>query len=102
MSLDESAFRPLDEAIRQAFNGGGVATVEQMPALRSPSGFQIVVGWDARNVAAEAWLRDHSSTLIRSIVADQQESIRAALSEGLAKAAIRQRRHWRWSGGSTG
>ncbi|RWE96466.1 head morphogenesis protein [Mesorhizobium sp.] len=85
MNLDEAAFRPLDEAIRQAFNGGGVATVEGMPTLRDPSGHRVVVRWDARNLAAEQWLRDHSSQLIINIVADQQNSIRVALSEGLAR-----------------
>lgn len=36
MNLDESAFQPLDEAIRQAFNGGGVATVEQIAGASLP------------------------------------------------------------------
>ncbi|TIN80706.1 Hsp20/alpha crystallin family protein [Mesorhizobium sp.] len=85
MSLDEAAFRPLDEAIRQTFNGGGVATVEQMPALRDPSGFQVVLRWDARNLAAEAWLREHSAQLVTDIVADQQIAIRTALETSLAR-----------------
>ncbi|MER8532114.1 Hsp20/alpha crystallin family protein [Mesorhizobium sp. M1005] len=87
MNLDEAAFPPLDEAIRQTFNGGGVATVEQMPTLRDPSGFQVVLRWDARNLAAETWLREHSAQLVTNIVADQQIAIRAALSEGLARGA---------------
>lgn len=85
MHLDEAAFRPLDEAIRQAFNGGGVAAIEQMPALRDPEGHQIVIRWDARNVYAEEWLRLHSSTLITNIIADQREAVREALEEGLAR-----------------
>ncbi|TJW38728.1 MAG: DUF982 domain-containing protein [Mesorhizobium sp.] len=70
MNLDEAAFRPLEEAIRQAYNGGDVATVEQMPALRDPSGFQVVLRWDARNLTAETWLREHSAQLVTNIVAD--------------------------------
>lgn len=85
MHLDQAAFRPLDEAIRQAFNGGGVATIEQMPTLHDPNGHQIVIRWDARNLAAEEWLRDHSTSLVSNIIADQQAVIRAALSEGLAR-----------------
>lgn len=83
MHLEEAAFRPLDEAIRQAFNGGGVATVEQMPTLRDPEGHRFVIRFDARNVEAENWLRSHSSTLVSNIIADQQEGIRTALTAGL-------------------
>lgn len=85
MHLDEAAFRPLDEAIRQAFNGGGVAAVEQMPALRDPEGHRFVVRFDARNVEAENWLRQHSTTLVSNIIADQQEGVRTALTEGLSR-----------------
>lgn len=85
MNFDEAAFRPLDEAIRQTFNGGGVATVEQMPALRDPSGFQIVLRWDVRNLAAETWLREHSAQLVTDIVADQEIAIRTALETSLAR-----------------
>ncbi|TIP70579.1 MAG: Hsp20/alpha crystallin family protein [Mesorhizobium sp.] len=85
MNLDEAAFRPLEEAIRQTFNGGGVATVEQMPALRDPSGFQVVLRWDARNLVAETWLREHSAQLVTDIVADQQVAIRTALETSLAR-----------------
>lgn len=85
LNLDEAAFRPLEEAIRQAFNGGGVAAVEQMPALREPDGHRIVVRWDARNLAAENWLREHSATLVANIVEDQKVAIQAALEEGLSR-----------------
>ncbi|TPN26624.1 head morphogenesis protein [Mesorhizobium sp. B2-3-3] len=85
MHLDESAFRPLDEAIRAAFNGGGVATVETMPTLRDPSGHRIVVRWDARNLAAEQWLQTHSAQLVTGIVTDQKIAIRSALETGLAR-----------------
>ncbi|PBC23667.1 head morphogenesis protein [Mesorhizobium sp. WSM4311] len=85
MDLDEAAFRPLDEAIRAAFNGGGVATVDTMPTLRDPSGHRIVVRWDARNFAAEQWLQTHSAQLVTGIVADQKIAIRSALETGLAR-----------------
>jgi len=85
MHLDPAAFRPLDEAIRQAFNGGGIATVEAMPVLHDPEGHRIVVRWDARNIGAENWLREHSTTLVTNIVADQQSAIAGALAEGLGR-----------------
>ncbi|TPK14165.1 head morphogenesis protein [Mesorhizobium sp. B2-5-11] len=85
MHLDPTAFRPLDEAIRAAFNGGGVATVEGMPTLRDPSGHRIVVRWDPRNLAAEQWLQAHSTQLVTGIVQDQQTAIRTALETGLSR-----------------
>lgn len=85
MNLEEAAFRPLDEAIRQAFSGGGVATVEQMPTLRDPEGHRIVIRFDARNVEAETWLREHSAGLVTNIVEDQRSAIQTALVEGLAR-----------------
>lgn len=85
LNLDEAAFRPLEEAIRQTFNGGGVAAVEQMPSLRDPEGYRVVFRFDMRNPAAEGWLREHSATLVKNIVADQQAAVRTALEDGLAR-----------------
>lgn len=67
MHLDPAAFRPLDEVIRQAFNGGGVATGEQMPALKDPEGNRVVVRFDIRNIEAVNWLREHSTTLMTNM-----------------------------------
>lgn len=83
--LDGAAFRNLDDAIAQAFNAGGAAVVGSLPILRDPSGGRFVVRWDARNLRAESWLRSHSSSLITRITADQMQSIRTALSLGLAE-----------------
>ncbi|GAA5666136.1 hypothetical protein Brsp07_04645 [Brucella sp. NBRC 14130] len=85
MFIEEAAFNPLEEALRQAFNAGGVDTVSNMPALKDPEGHTVVIRWDARNVVAENWLRDHSARLVSGIVADQVESIRTALTESLAR-----------------
>lgn len=85
LNLDEAAFRPLEEEIRHAFNGGGVAAVEQMPALRDPDGHQVVVRWDARNLPAEQWLSEHGATLVTNIVEDQKVAIRTALEDGLSR-----------------
>jgi hypothetical protein len=101
MNLDEAAFRPLDEAIRQAFNGGGVAAVKQMPALRDPEGHQIVVRFDTRNIEAEAWLRQHSSTLVQNIVADSSKAPGTRWRAGFRGATIRPARLSTSSAGST-
>lgn len=85
MFIEEAAFNPLEEALRQAFNAGGVDTVSTMPALKDPEGHTVVIRWDARNVVAENWLRDHSASLVSGLVADQVESIRTALTESLTR-----------------
>lgn len=85
MNLDEAAFRSLEEAIRQAYSGGGVAAVEQMPTARDPEGFRVVFRFDMRNPAAETWLREHSAQLVTNIVEDQRVAIRTALEDGLSR-----------------
>lgn len=85
MFIEEAAFNPLEEALRQAFNAGGVDTVSNMPALKDPEGHTVVIRWDARNIVAESWLRDHSASLVSGIVADQVESIRTVLTDSLAR-----------------
>ncbi|MBZ9600751.1 phage minor head protein [Phyllobacterium chamaecytisi] len=81
--LDPAAFRPLDRAIAQAFEGGGVSTVTNLPTVREPSGAKLIVRFDVRNYRAEAWLRDHSAGLITDIIADQRVGLRNFLTDGL-------------------
>mgnify|MGYP001225570711 CR=1 FL=1 len=84
MHLDAEAFAKLELAIAEAYNAGGAATVENLPKLREPDGNRVVFRWGVRNPEAEAWLRDHSSTLVTRIVDDQREAIRTALTDGLS------------------
>ncbi len=81
--LDPAAFRSLDTAIAQTFDAGGVARTGRLPAIRQPGGGQVIIRFDARNLRAETWLRDHSSNLIRGIVDDQRVAIRQALVSGM-------------------
>lgn len=81
--VDSVAFYPLVEAIRQTYNAGGIAAVSTLPRLSSPSGQKVIVRFDARNIRAEQWLSQHSSTLIRNIIRDQQQSIRSVLTTGM-------------------
>jgi hypothetical protein len=85
LNLDEAAFRPLEEAIREAYNGGGVAAVENMPTLRDPEGHRVVVRFGVRNLEAETWLREHSTALVTNIVEDQRLAIRSSFEAGLAR-----------------
>jgi hypothetical protein len=81
--LDPAAFLALDQGIAAAFDAGGASIIGALPTPRDPAGGRFVVRWNARNLRAEAWLRNHSSTLITRILEDQRSSIRNALSEGL-------------------
>ncbi|WP_011580562.1 MULTISPECIES: hypothetical protein [Chelativorans] len=84
MHLDADAFAKLELAIAEAYNAGGAASVENMPRMSDPEGNRVVFRFGIRNPEAEAWLREHSSTLVTRIVEDQREAIRNALTEGLA------------------
>lgn len=84
LNIEREAFGPLESAIAQAYEGGGVAMAEDL-SLRDPEGNRIVFRFGVRNPEAEAWLRTHSARLVSRIVDDQREAIRAALTEGLAR-----------------
>jgi len=81
--LDPATFRTLEDAISAAFKAGGNSQITSLPKLKNPAGGEFVVRFDARNLRAEQWLREHSSTLITRIGNDQQESIRRILTEGM-------------------
>jgi hypothetical protein len=85
MHLDVDAFARLELAIVEAYNAGGAATVDNLPRVADPQGNRVVFRFGVRNPEAEAWLRDHSSTLVTRIIDDQREAIRTALTEGLAQ-----------------
>jgi hypothetical protein len=83
LNLDRAAFNPLELAIHTAYNAGGNAAVGAMPSIAGEAG-RIVFRFDMRNAQAEAWVRDHSSTLVTNIIADQRTGIRSALEAGLS------------------
>ncbi|MFC3208138.1 phage minor head protein [Aquamicrobium soli] len=85
LHLDADAFGRLERAIADAYNSGGQATVGNLPRLIDPSGARVVFRFGIRNPEAEAWLREHSSTLVTRIVEDQVIGIRTALTEGLSQ-----------------
>lgn len=81
--LDPAAFRAFERAIADAYHSGGTAAVDGLPQLRDPSGGRVLLRFDARNPRAEAWLQQHSSTLVTAIIADQRQAIRTALEAGM-------------------
>jgi len=83
LHLDPAAYRGLERVLEDTYAAGGLATVGGFPLLKSGSGGRVVVRFDVRNLRAESWLRNHSSTLITRIMEDQRAAIRAALASAL-------------------
>lgn len=82
LHLDVAAYGPLQDAITQAYIGGGTAGAATANAQTSPD---VVIRFNARNFRAEVWLRDHSSNLITRIVDDQRAAVRQALTAGMER-----------------
>lgn len=85
LNLRAEFFQPLDDALTDAFNAGGVSVLAGLPALPVPfsSGARVVARFDGRNPRAERVARDLSSTLITQIIDDQREAIRAVIEAGI-------------------
>jgi hypothetical protein len=87
VGLDPVSFRVFDRAFTNAFEAGGEATALSIPVTRAADGFKTVFQFNVRNLAAESWLRDYSSSLIRDVFDDQRQMIRNVLTDGLAQGA---------------
>ncbi len=87
VGIDPANFRPFDKAFEQAYESGGVTTARSIPPLVDAAGFRTVVQFAVRNLQAEQWLRDYSSTLIKDIVDDQRTMVRNYLTDGLSKGS---------------
>lgn len=83
MQIDVGDFAMLDKAFADAYFGGGQATVDNLPRVTGPDGNRVVFRFGVRNLEAEAFLREHSSTMVTRIVEDQREAIRQHLTSGL-------------------
>lgn len=84
LHIDPAAFRPLSEAIRLAFNAGGILTTGNMPRLTDPMGGRVVFRWDVENQAAQSIIRNLSSTLITNVTEDTKEMARERIEAGFA------------------
>jgi hypothetical protein len=84
-NLDSTAFVVFEEAFRQAFIGSGLAFVATTPDATGPNGDKIVLRFNGRDQAAEQWLRQHSGTMVRDVVADTRNALRAVMADGLAR-----------------
>ena len=84
LHLDPQAFNGIADKLREAYSEGGRITADFMPK-RLPSGAALIVRFDGRNLAAEAWLSRHSSELISRITTEQVQSVRTALTESMRR-----------------
>jgi hypothetical protein len=70
------------------YNAGGVDLAQGLK-LRDPEGQRIAFRFGLRNPEAEAWLQQHSGTLVTRIVDDQLQNIRTALARDFPEATTR-------------
>ncbi|MDX0605220.1 head morphogenesis protein [Sinorhizobium medicae] len=87
MQIEPEAFSALEIALQEAFNAGGTNAVGELPKVMDPQGNRVIWRFGVRNPTAEAILRDLSSTMVMHITVDQQQGIRQALEQGLARGA---------------
>lgn len=85
IDIQPDDFALLDRAITDAYGAGGDAGAKSIPVKRASGGGVSRIGFDARNLRAEAWIRERSSTLIREITEDQRTLIRQVLTRGMVE-----------------
>lgn len=83
LRLDDARWEPMEEAIREAYKTGGLATAAQIGTIPVAEG-TIKAAFSLRSPRAERWLRDASSRLVTEVVEPQREMIRSFLTQGLA------------------
>lgn len=82
LHIDSEAFAPLKEALRQAFNQGGILTVGDMPRLFDPAGARVLLRWDASNQRAEANISASGAQMVTGIVETTREAVRQTILSG--------------------
>ncbi len=82
--IEPAAYGVYVEELRNAYNNGGITTVDNMPPLQNPQGERVVMRFDVRDLDAEEWISEHSSKHISEITEDLKQSVRDVLTKGLA------------------
>jgi hypothetical protein len=81
--LEREAYAEFERVLEQAFEDGGDHIIQELGELRDQEANRFVFRFNARNLAAERIIREHSSNLITRIVDDQKTAVRTALEQGL-------------------
>lgn len=85
LQLGPEFFRPLDDAMREAFIAGGVFQLQETPPIPAPNGAgDLVIRFNGRTPRAEAFAED-ASRFVVEIVEDQRDVIRATVRDGIAE-----------------
>lgn len=85
LQIEPEAFARLEQAIRDTYTGGGIATVENFPVVREPDGQRVVFRFAVRSPEAEEWLREHSAQMVTRTTEDMKQAVRQHLAEGLSE-----------------
>lgn len=87
LNLDAAAFDRLLDSFQAAYVAAGEAAVTTMPTIRDVAGARVIIRFGSRNLRAEGWLREESSTLVTRILREQRVAVRQALVAGMEKGA---------------
>lgn len=85
LGLDDAAFDKVAEAVRLAYIESGRSQAAIIAASRAAQGYAAIFRFNARNMAAERWLTEHSSDLVTRISQEQRLTIREALRAGMER-----------------
>lgn len=87
LGIEDGMFARFENAIVQAYNAGGFATIHAMPRLRDPSGNRIVFSWGVRNLAGETAIRQHAARMVTGMTQDMRAGLAEILAANLAEGA---------------
>ena len=85
INLDGASFNAWADSLENTYMRSGIAALRTLPRLPDEDANRVVVRFDGRNVRAEQWLKQRSSYAITSVLADQREAIRSALTAGMER-----------------
>lgn len=84
LGFSPAALRPIIAAIERAYEQGGIMTGETFPKYLNTFSGRAVFRFDVRNIRAEQWLRNHSSSLISRITDETRVNVQSVLIDGMA------------------
>lgn len=84
LHIERSAFGPLELALAESYNAGGIGFASDM-ILRDPDGHRLAFRFGVRNLAGEALLRDYSAEMVTRETDGIKAMLRTSLTEGLAR-----------------